>query len=119
MECQLVFTRGLLAIARAAASASWNDLAPFGIEILTAEACGVSYRYLCDVTEKGRKVLSVAFGRDRRTLHVGHQDGTIRTHAAGNGDDFPQRIRANLPPAHPVLRPAPWPRRGSWFRVCQ
>ena len=40
----------------------WNDLAPFGIEILTAEACGVSYRYLCDVTEKGRKVLSVAFG---------------------------------------------------------
>ena len=40
----------------------WNDLTPFGIEFLTAEACGVSYRYLCDVTEKGRKVLSVTFG---------------------------------------------------------
>jgi len=40
----------------------WNDLTPFGIEILTGEACGLSYRYLCDVTENGRKVLSVAFG---------------------------------------------------------
>ena len=46
----------------------WDDLTPFGIEILTAEACGVSYRYLCDVTEKGRKVLSVAFGIPNFTL---------------------------------------------------
>ena len=54
----------------------WNDLTPFGIEILTAEACGVSYRYLCDVTEKGRKVLSVAFGIPDFTLAEAWNRGT-------------------------------------------
>ena len=54
----------------------WNDLTPFGIEILTAEACGVSYRYLCDVTEKGRKVLSVAFGIPDFTLAEAWNQGT-------------------------------------------
>ena len=47
---------------------SWNDLTPLGIEILTAEACGVSYRYLCDCTEKGRKILAKAFGISNFTL---------------------------------------------------
>ena len=55
---------------------SWDDLAPFGIEILTAEACGLSYRYLCDVTEKGRKVLSVAFGIPNFTLAEAWNAGT-------------------------------------------
>jgi hypothetical protein len=54
----------------------WDDLAPFGIEILTAEACGLSYRYLCDVTEKGRKVLSVAFGIPNFTLGEAWNHGT-------------------------------------------
>ena len=54
----------------------WNDLTPFGIEILTAEACGVSYRYLCDVTERGRKVLSVAFGIPNFTLAEAWNRGT-------------------------------------------
>jgi hypothetical protein len=38
------------------------DLAAYGIEPLTGEACGLGYRILCDVTEKGRNVLSKAFG---------------------------------------------------------
>jgi hypothetical protein len=54
----------------------WDDLAPFGIEILTAEACGLSYRYLCDVTEKGRKVLSVAFGIPNFSLAEAWNRGT-------------------------------------------
>ena len=28
----------------------WNDLEPFGLIVLTGEACGLSYRLLCDVT---------------------------------------------------------------------
>lgn len=35
----------------------WNDLRPYGIDLLTGEACGLSYRFLCDVTERGRKIL--------------------------------------------------------------
>lgn len=54
----------------------WDDLAPFGIKILTAEACGLSYRYLCDVTEKGRKVLSVAFGIPNFSLAEAWNSGT-------------------------------------------
>ena len=54
----------------------WDDLTPFGIEILTAEACGVSYRCLCDVTEKGRKVLSVAFGIPNFSLAEAWNRGT-------------------------------------------
>lgn len=41
---------------------SWHDLAHHGIELLTGEACGLSYRLLCDVTEKGRRVLARCFG---------------------------------------------------------
>ena len=36
----------------------WNDLRPYGIDVLTGEACGLSYRFLCDVTEQGRKILA-------------------------------------------------------------
>lgn len=41
---------------------SWDDLRTFGIECLTGEACGLSYRLLCDVTERGKRVLQVALG---------------------------------------------------------
>jgi hypothetical protein len=40
----------------------WDDLTPFGIVPLTAEACGLRYRILCDVTARGKKVLEKAFG---------------------------------------------------------
>lgn len=35
----------------------WNDLTPFGIEVLTGEACGLSYRLLCDVTDEGKAII--------------------------------------------------------------
>ncbi len=41
---------------------SWSHLEPFGIVFLTGEACGLSYRYLCDATAKGRGILEAAFG---------------------------------------------------------
>ena len=40
----------------------FNDLMAFGIEPLTGESCGLSYRILCDVTEAGRRVLAQALG---------------------------------------------------------
>lgn len=39
---------------------SWNDLSAHGIVPLTGEACGLSYRILCDVTARGKKTLEKA-----------------------------------------------------------
>lgn len=41
---------------------SWNDLERYGIVPLTGEACGLSFRLLCDVTALGKKVLEKCFG---------------------------------------------------------
>lgn len=41
---------------------SFSDLAAYGIDPLTGEACGLGYRILCDVTESGRCVLAKALG---------------------------------------------------------
>lgn len=46
----------------------WNDLEPFGIVLLTGEACGLSYRLLCDVTAQGKKVLEKCFGTPNLNL---------------------------------------------------
>ena len=40
----------------------WDDLRPFGIDVLTGEACGLSYRLLCDVTERGKQTIQKALG---------------------------------------------------------
>lgn len=40
----------------------WDDLSKFGIIPLTGEACGLSYRLLCDVTIRGKKTLEKALG---------------------------------------------------------
>lgn len=40
----------------------WDDLRPFGIEMLTGEACGLSYRVLCDVTQKGKQTIEKTLG---------------------------------------------------------
>src|SRR5688572_11820399 len=34
-----------------------NDLAAYGIEPLSGEACGLMYRILCDVTAEGLRIL--------------------------------------------------------------
>ena len=54
----------------------FNDLLPFGIDPLTGEACGLSYRILCDVTENGRKILAKAFGIPTFTLSEAWNRGT-------------------------------------------
>jgi hypothetical protein len=41
---------------------NWVDLEPFGIVLLTAESGGLSYRYLCDVTARGRSILQKMLG---------------------------------------------------------
>ena len=41
---------------------SWNDLQPFGIIILTGEACGLGFRILFDVTERGRQIVGRCLG---------------------------------------------------------
>ena len=40
----------------------WNDLLPYGIDPLTGEACGLSYRILFDLTANGQKIVEKALG---------------------------------------------------------
>lgn len=40
----------------------WDDLRPYGIDVLTGESCGLGYRLLCDVTATGKRVLEKALG---------------------------------------------------------
>jgi hypothetical protein len=40
----------------------WKDLEPFGVIALTGESCGMAYRVLFDVTERGRKALARCLG---------------------------------------------------------
>ena len=54
----------------------FNDLMPFGIDALTGEACGLSYRLLCDVTEHGRKIVAKALGIPTLTLPEPWNRGT-------------------------------------------
>lgn len=41
---------------------TWQDLRPYGIDILTGEACGYGMRYLCDLTEPGCRLVRELFG---------------------------------------------------------
>src|SRR5438105_4036362 len=41
---------------------NWNHLAEFGIIILTGEACGLGYRFLCDLTAQGKKLVEKCLG---------------------------------------------------------
>ena len=38
----------------------WEDLSRYGIMPLTGEACGLSYRILCDVTAAGKRIIEKA-----------------------------------------------------------
>lgn len=40
----------------------WADLRDYGIDYLTGEACGLSYRILFDVTKRGKHILEKCFG---------------------------------------------------------
>lgn len=53
----------------------WRELEPFGINLLTGEACGLSYRYLCDVTARGQRIVEKCLGC-RLTLAENWNHGT-------------------------------------------
>jgi hypothetical protein len=36
---------------------SWSHLEPFGIVMLTGEACSLMYRLLCDLTDRGKQIV--------------------------------------------------------------
>lgn len=40
----------------------WTCLEPYGIETLTGESCGLSYRLLCDLTDGGKRIVEKALG---------------------------------------------------------
>jgi hypothetical protein len=40
----------------------WHDLRPFGIDVLTGEACRVGTRILCDLTPEGRRIVADLLG---------------------------------------------------------
>jgi hypothetical protein len=46
----------------------FDDLRSFGIIALTGESCGLGYRILCDVTERGRLILAKVLGISNLTL---------------------------------------------------
>jgi hypothetical protein len=58
---------------------TWDDLSAHGIIPLTGEACGLSYRILCDVTARGKKTLEKALG----IAQLGLQENWNH----GSGDD--------------------------------
>ena len=41
---------------------SWESLRPYGIVALTGEACSLSLRILCDVTDRGKRTVERCFG---------------------------------------------------------
>ena len=47
----------------------WDELRAYGVDMLTGEACGLSYRLLCDVTEKGKHTIQIALGIANLELH--------------------------------------------------
>ena len=63
---------------------SWDDLRSFGIVCLTGEACGLSYRILCDVTEKGKALLTKVFDIDDLVLHENWNRGSDETPHIGS-----------------------------------
>jgi len=47
----------------------WDELRRYGVDMLTGEACGLSYRLLSDVTEKGKHIIQIALGIANLDLH--------------------------------------------------
>ena len=47
---------------------SWNDLQQFGIIALTGESCGLGYRLLCDVTQRGSRIIARMLGLNELPL---------------------------------------------------
>ena len=79
---------------------SWHDLEPFGVIFLTAESCALSYRYLCDLTAKGRKILIRTLGVPDISLSApGMPDQNLPSANRGQGQRGKERAiqRAKTP----------------------
>src|SRR5262245_12990411 len=61
-----------------------DDLTAFGVEPLTGEACGLMYRILCDVTDKGRRVIQKCFGFPDLSLAAPWNSGTEKEPHTGS-----------------------------------
>lgn len=53
----------------------WNDLRPYGINCLTGEACNLSARLLCDLTDEGRSLICEILGLPYNTEFCGAWNG--------------------------------------------
>ena len=80
----------------------WDDLSRYGIVPLTGEACGLSYRILCDVTAAGKKIIEKA-------LDVA-QLGLRENWNHGNPDD----PHVGCVMLAPELAALPWRFRPAW-----
>ncbi len=49
----------------------WEDLKPYGIDVLTGEACAYNFRLLCDITAAGVDLFKSVFGLDGWNNHGG------------------------------------------------
>lgn len=54
----------------------WDDLAEFGIVPLTGEACGLMYRILCDLTDRGKRIVEKSLSVAEIRLHDAWNRGT-------------------------------------------
>jgi hypothetical protein len=62
----------------------WDDLSNYGIIPLTGEACGLSYRLLCDVTIRGKKTLEKALGLADLGLQENWNQGSAENQHIGS-----------------------------------
>ena len=62
----------------------WQDLAEYGIEVLTGEACLIGARYLCDLDERGARIVRAMLGlpHDCKLAENWNTSGRIGPHVA-------------------------------------
>ena len=62
----------------------WQDLADYGIEVLTGEACLIGARYLCDLNERGARIVRAMLGLpgDCKLAESWNSTGRIGPHVA-------------------------------------
>lgn len=57
--------------------ANWRDLEPYGINLLTGEACALSYRGLFDLTDKGLEIIKRIVGAVELTAPSNYNSGAV------------------------------------------
>jgi hypothetical protein len=62
----------------------WQDLAEYGIEVLTGEACLIGARYLCDLNDRGARIVRAMLGLppDCKLAENWNSSGRIGPHVA-------------------------------------